>query len=507
MNHVYFESESDFVRASISESETIIRTFAGREDEPASLGYAKYGIPYGSSVCQDQKRLQDIEAYRAIVENTNCSAWMDNTTIMTACRLMSENGAEVMTPLTVWDLVTFINAVVCYEHIYHHEHPAVDDVEINKLLGGNMLKSVPVPFQEPGENRYLPKDEDWNGAYRFMCHVWQESYYWLERLYRSVGTRSLDGQQIEAVTNAWRKALGKDDLKPEDLVDYKGVNNRWRSPSNGLLSQIVDFTSLEDTQIYLDPDEKFKEFFSSKERKKVLSDLNLRSHINQRIAEFFELPYACSAARLPFRKYLYDRGLKIHQELTTAKVIDERYGELSGGVHLRLPVFLAVALREAKTPTDLWSAIAKLRQGATKFRTYRAELDEELARGDKRKAEEMAKALSTSMDSLLEITSRVTANATASVKLVWSLSQGDLLTATNDISAVVAAGKGLLETSFVERLMWRLRKPQLLWINDVVEQSTHLTEALDGFSRVWQIPLNRQEVFLERFKSMTGLAS
>jgi hypothetical protein len=501
INYLHSVSESDFVNACVRESQSFIDTFAGKEDSPAMLGYAEYGIPWYQPVCQDQEGLQDVVAYHAQVEDVHCSAWMDNTTIMVACNLMSENGAEAMTPLTVWDLVTFIRAVVCYEHIYHHEHPYIDDVHINKLLGGDVLKKVPVPFRAIDGDRFLPAT--WNGSHRFMCDTWADSFAWLQRLHDSVGSRSLDGQQIEEVTHAWRKALGKDDIQPKELVDFVGVNTRWTSPSNQLLKEMVDVTSLEDLQTYLDLNEKLPQIFISEGINNILSDLNLRSHVNQSIARFFALPYACSAARLPFLKYLYNRGLKVQQELYAAKLIDKRYEQLSQGVQLRLPVFLAIALREANNPPDLWIAIAKLRAEASKFRIHRAAMDRALIRGDLKEKKEVEAALNVSVDSLLEIAGSITSPAIA--KLAEPLSKGDLPTMKDDISAVFAAGKGVLETSFVERLMWRLRKPQLLWINDLLDQSAHLTEALPDFSRVWQIPPNRQAVFVERFKHMAGL--
>src|ERR1051326_8423207 len=108
---------------------------------------------------------------------TFTSAWMDNTTIVTACALMSEEGPKVMTPLTVWDVVTFVRAVVCYERIYHHEHPDIDEARVNQLLGGDVFKSVPLPTRAIEDGRLLP--DPWDGAHRFMCETWEQSFVWL----------------------------------------------------------------------------------------------------------------------------------------------------------------------------------------------------------------------------------------------------------------------------------------------------------------------------------------
>ena len=311
----------------------------------------------------EQGGLQNIAAYRALVENVHCSAWMDNTTIVTACTLMSEEGPKVITPLTVWDLVTFVRAVVCYERIYHHEHPDIDDARVNQLLGGDVFKSVPLPIRAIEDGRILP--DPWDGAHRFMCETWEESFGWLKRLHESVGSETLDGKQIQVVTEAWRAALGRTDLQPTELVDFKEVDLRWQSPSNQLLVDTANVTDVKDTRLYLDPNEGAqRQFKLNREagidrfqewRSHILSDLNLRAYINQRTAEFFALPYACSAGRLPFRDHLHDRAINVQRELVVAKVIDNRYAELAQSVKLRLPIFLSPALRSSITPG--WSLV------------------------------------------------------------------------------------------------------------------------------------------------------
>jgi hypothetical protein len=503
---------SELVEDALGDYQVYINTIAGHEDEPAMVGYAEFGVPWHSASCQERTGLKDIGVYRAQVGTVSCSAWMDNTTIVTACALMSEKGAEIMTPLTVWDLATFMRAAVCYERIYHHAHPDIDDAQINRWLGTDLLVSVPLPTRYA--EHILP--DPWDGAHRFMCDTWFSSIGWLKRLHEAVGKGTLDGTQLQAVTNAWRAALGCRDLEASDLVDFEGVDRRWRSPSNQLLIDTANITTRDETIVSLDPDEGIQRVFrarreaglqdSSREmRSHVLSDLNLRGYINQRIAEFFTLPYACSAARLPFRSHLYDRSLRIQQELTVAKLIDNRYAELAQTVQLRLPVFLAVALRSSTTPESLWDSIAELRdQGAT-FREHREEMDRTLARGDLKKAEEISRALHTSVGSLLKVAG--TATTSASGVVLERIAKGDIAPVSTAISVGVAAAKGIFKSSFTDRLMWRLRKPELLWINNLVDQAHHLTEAMPDFSRMWEIPPNRQAVFAERFQKMAVLAS
>ena len=66
-------SVTDLVEAYVGESQAYVDPMIGREDEPAMVGYAEYGIPWYTAACQEQSGLQDIATYRALVENVHFS--------------------------------------------------------------------------------------------------------------------------------------------------------------------------------------------------------------------------------------------------------------------------------------------------------------------------------------------------------------------------------------------------------------------------------------------------
>jgi hypothetical protein len=514
MNEEGFLTVSELVKSASGDPQVgaYIRTIAGHEDDPFMAGYAEFGVPWSSAACSSPHGLKDIADYRANVGSNACSAWMDNTTIFTACKLMTTDETELMGPLTVWDLATFVRAVVCYERIYHHEHPGINDKEVNRLLESDVLVKVPLPTRY--SEGILP--DPWDGAHRWMCDVWFAAHHWLKRLSEASGKSTLDGRQMEEVTQAWRLALGRQDIESSDLADFKGVSTRWTSPSNRLLVETANVTELDEHRTSLEPSERIEQVFAALRkdgvpdtflefRRNVLSDLNIRSYVNQRLAEFFELPYACSLARLPFRNHLYDRSIAIQQELTTAKYLDQRYRELAANVSLRLPVFLALALRSAGSQKELWGHIAELRTKAADFRQHRKDMDTRLARGDLHKVKEVSRALQLSTEGFLKLAGKAT--FAAGEVVVERISTGDIGPVGTAISAFLAAAQGVFKSSWAERVMWRLRKPELLWINNVVEESKHLTDAMPDFARVWKLPQNRKEGFAERFAKMSRLGS
>jgi len=82
---------------------------------------------------------------------------------------------------------------------------------------------------------------------------------------------------------------------------------------------------------------------------------------------------------MPFRCQFCLRSWELENRLRSA---DAAYRELAGESDLVLPVFLAVALADARQPGDVWALLAGLRVRAARFRDRRRELDETLARGD-----------------------------------------------------------------------------------------------------------------------------
>jgi hypothetical protein len=250
----------------------------------------------------------------------------------------------------------------------------VDDARINRMLGENVLHPIPLPHRSTEAGSWLP--DPWDGAHRFMCEVWENAFRRIRDVRARAGTATLDGEELAALRDAWARALQRNDLDPSDLANASDARTRWRSPSNLLLMEVADVTSVNDGRMYLDPQGAFRELIEESMAKRqharrrlgeLLTDLNLRAYVNQRLADFFQLPYAPAAARVPFRKHLYDRAVSVQQSLYAVAILEDRYAEVAEGVTLRLPLFLAVALLDARTPSDLWPNLAKQRERATPF--------------------------------------------------------------------------------------------------------------------------------------------
>jgi hypothetical protein len=112
----------------------------------------------------------------------------------------------------------------------------------------------------------------------------------------------------------------------------------------------------------------------------------------------------------------------------------------------------------------------------------------------------VGKALATDIDSILAVAGK--AVTSAGIAVVEELAKGDVTGTASGVAGVEAGAQGLLESSAVDRLMWRLRRPHLLWLNDVMDEARHLTEALPDVAKIWGIPERELPTFSERFRMM-----
>lgn len=478
---------------------------------PSSVvdAYIEFRTPLNSGVALTEHGLADLHQYRQFVAEPAGAAWMDNTTLVTAATLMSDKGLWYMTPLTVWDLATFARAVTSYRFIYHHEHPDVDTAAINARLGDEVLVDVPLPYAEVPVGAQLPAP--WEGAHRLLCDAWFAADSWVKRLAGCVGADTLDGRLLEAVRSGWQAVLGRP-LRTQEFLDASNVSQRWTSPCNRLLSEIADATGAQESAMYVDLSPSFRDLdrerrelgiADHRRQSEMLTDLNLRAYVNQHLASFFQLPYACASSRMPFRAHLYNRAVGVSQQLATLDLLDHRYREIAGSVTLRLPVLLAIALRGAKEPGGLWDTLADMRAQSSRFRERRAEFDDALAHRDLTEVAAAAKALNTDADNVLKVLGEAT--IAAGLAVVPALATGDVTGIALGVAGAEAASKKLLPSSLAKRLVWSLGRPELLWLNETVNQAKHLTEAWPDFSRVWKIPDRERDDFAARLGTAASL--
>ena len=77
----------------------------------------------------------------------------------------------MLTPVTLWELTAFIDALVCFDRLYCIANPAIDVSYFNQQLGAEVLTAIPDP--DGGMLRRLAVQAAVNGLskMRSLAHV------------------------------------------------------------------------------------------------------------------------------------------------------------------------------------------------------------------------------------------------------------------------------------------------------------------------------------------------
>ena len=75
-------------------------------------GFAEFGLPPDSTLATDDQ-LRDLETWRDNLRILANSAFLDGALLRTVKTLLDSNGSWALTPVTLWELTAFIDALVC----------------------------------------------------------------------------------------------------------------------------------------------------------------------------------------------------------------------------------------------------------------------------------------------------------------------------------------------------------------------------------------------------------
>ena len=501
-------SHAEFVALATNDAEAWARTvdYFG-EDSPRVSGWLEYGIPWTSAACATETGLADVADHAGAIDSRANSVWMDNTTLLTADTLLSR-GERYMTPLTIWDLISFCRNAVSCEHIYHYQHPSVDDVAMNNRLGDGVLVPLNQPYQDVPPGRELP--EQWEGLSAHMCgdfYMGLKNYFRNLREYSGPGT--VYGAEMEAIRSAWAAVVDYPSLATGDVLDKDCLERTsWRSPAPTLIRQFAEASDIRDS-LFLDHDSPAWKLDPDSSRtldlmREILTASNVRCYINQRQADLFGLPYAPSIARMPFRAFVHRRRTDVDSAMASLQLADAAYAELAQGQSFRLPVYFAVTLRNAQEPEDLWTSLREHRAKAERYRQRRTSLDEAVDRGDLKELRKLKKALNTDAEKLTEALGH---SATGALSGALEVSKGSLPSQATAIAAVAGAVHGLVTSTFASRVIMRFRRPELLYLSNLVDEAKSITRSLSQVARVWGLSELEERRFAERFESVSKLTT
>ncbi|MEV8317719.1 hypothetical protein AB0Q95_26465 [Streptomyces sp. NPDC059900] len=404
------------------------------------------------------------------------SVYMDATTVGIAERLLA-GDRRWLTPLSLWDLAAFADRVVMSERIYYAGEDLVPAARLNQLLGEDVFVSLPhlSRARDSAAARLYEQSLD---TYRTLISPLVHQYempggtYWADA--------------VREVAAAWTLVTGRPVRPGEALAACEAQG--WFTPKLTLLRDPYcdDLPSLADG--YCAP---------------VLGDVTYRAHASQSFANLLGLPYAPATARMPFRHYFCERGWDLEDQLLTADAASRAYRELAGEQDLVLPVFLAVALSEARRIEDVWPRLAELRTRARRFRRHRQDLDEALSLGE---ASETSRQLLMAVRSEAVGLTEVCGHGFSLVaKIVGRLTRATPAQLPEEIATLMGIASAEVPADLRRRLWWQCFRPELRFLIQVRSQSREMTDAMPKIGRLWGLPQGRAKGFRERFEQLGRL--
>jgi hypothetical protein len=315
------------------------------------------------------------------------TALMDTTALFTVLRLVqaSENG--LATPLTVLDLVTFLDTACLYDRICFLENPHITLSELESVFGRDLFVELPVRSTAvPGSDYAALGDvrDELVWLYKSRTVPWINDI----RTGR-FGTK----KQRKAFVKAWTTILRRDCdpdwllLDPNESKTYN-YDDVWNSPTNELFQDIVAVTT--EQMAHADSGIVYSGRGGSVE---LARTSNARALFNAGLAQLLDVPYAASASRYPILKLLIAQTRGEFAELLVtsrgARALEEAFDDSVADLAsskpdaLRLPFFPSAILNRIQDPGQLPEQLAWVRARSAALRTRLAELDRRLILGDK----------------------------------------------------------------------------------------------------------------------------
>jgi hypothetical protein len=505
-------------------------------DDPLVRGFAEFGLASSSSLATDDN-LRSLEAWRDNLRIPGNSAFLDGTLLLTVESLLGPNGPEVLTPVTLWELTAFIDALVCFDRLYCIANPAIDVADFNRRLGAEVLLAVPDPRN--GMLRRLAAEAAADGLANMSA------------LRMEAGSNDVFGQEVQAVVDGWRAVLGADfpndgpfDMEGLDIrlagmaapatePDFRAAPAAARFPLGARAgtplygrrhaderhlarssAALVDGSvSVGSNYIGLNPPLRVLVDAtrvpptaaasatrpSLTARRQLAATATYRTYVNQGIANALGLPYLPGTLRMPFRRLFVQRAAQVQDELVTVALADRIFAQQQPSAPLILPFFTAAVLRGATTRAEVWDQMAHTREQSASFRHKRAELDALLERSEvSPKALRLQAAI---RDEGLRTADLVGVTQQSASVALGVIAQTGIVPLAGALKVGVDAVQGAGRDGDWTRIWRRLFRRHEYFLAQTDSQAIALTNALPQIQQLWQMP--KIGGYLDRFASAT----
>jgi hypothetical protein len=488
------------------------RAASADPDDPRVRGFAEFGLS-PSSPFAEENQLRDLDGWREGLGIPANSAFLDGTLLYTVGALLSPRDyPDVLTPFTLWELTTFIDALVCFDRLYCIANPRIGVAWFNRLLGTEVLSEIP----DPGD-----------GMLRRLATVAaEEGLANMRALSERAGRDDEFGQEVQAVGAGWQAVLGAD--LPADSpfrVEERNIERPWlgfpasppcgdsppaaMQPSGTIVDEAsggpgtagLDTTVQVLTEATRIPQSPLESAVRPPlwARERLASTATYRTYVNQGVANALAVPYLPSTPRMPFRRLFVRRAAEVQDELVTVALADRAFAKQQPSSPLILPFFTAAVLQRATTREDVWAQIARVREQSASFRRKRAELDALLERSEV--SPDALRLQAAIRDDGLKMADLAgVAQQSASVAL-GVVAQTAIVPLAGAMKVGVDAAQGVGRDGGWTRVWRRLFHRHEYFLAQANSQAIALTNAMPQLQRLWELP--KVGGYLDRFARTT----
>lgn len=487
-------------------------------DDPLVRGFAEFGLPAYSPLATDDQ-LRELAAWRDSLQIPANSAFLDGTLLLTVEALLGRNGPDVLTPVTLWELTAFIDALVCFDRLYCIANPIIDVSHFNQRLGAKVLTAIPDP--DGGVLRRLAAQAAAGG----VSEMWS--------LRQHTEPDDSWGQEVQAVVDGWRAVLGPD-IPDEGPFDINGMDIRLAemaapaatAGADGTLSVPDDLQSdlsavlvdgvaatsesginsrhrqlrilIEATRLPHTPADS-TERPPLQARQQLAAFATYRTYVNQGIANALALPYLPGTLRMPFRRLFVERAAEVQDELVSVAIADQVFARQQPSSPLVLPFFTASVLQGATSREDVWAQMAQVRAQSVAFRRARADLDRMLEQSQV--SAEALRFQGAIRDEALKLADLAGAAQQSASVALGVVAQTGIVPLTGVLKVGVDAAHGIGRGGSWTRIWRRLFHRHEYFLAQTNSQAIALTNALPQLEKLWQMP--RIGGYLKQFASAT----
>lgn len=488
-------------------------------DDPLVRGFTDFGLSADSKFATDEQ-LHDLEVWRDDLHLPSNSAFLDSTLLRTVDALLGSNGPDVLTPVTLWELTAFIDAMVCFNRLYCIANPGIDVSHFNQRLGADVMAVIP--------------DPDGGTLRRLAAQAAADGLKDMSNLYKWADLDDACDQELQAVVDGWRAVLGKEfpssGLFDVDMLDSRLVQMKDPSytidpkkgpepdydPHSDLSTVLIEGARAAKADFAGDSIHPQLQVLIEATRlprtrrdranppsmgtlTEFASNATYRTYVNQGIANALALPYLPGTLRMPFRRLFVERAAQVQDELVSVALADQIFAQQQPSSQLIMPFFTAAVLRRATTREDIWAQMAHVREQSVAFRRTRADLDRMLERSQvSAQALRVQKAIRDEALKLADLAGAAQQSASVALGVV---AQTGIIPLTGVLKIGVDAAQGLSRGGSWARIWRMLFHRHEYFLAQTNTQAVGLINALPQLRELWQMP--KIGSYLNRFADAT----